>query len=353
MDDFFIKVEQQLRNNLPFAIYNKPNSDKLIGFFQNDAELHLVSDFTEVGFIFAPFQGKEVVIIPKSQSEIIISHWSHHEQNAHIHPHSLALPFEKLAFENLVAKGIIAIEMGKFQKVVLSRKEDIALPYFDLSTIFNELLNAYPTAFTYCFYHPKIGMWMGASPEQLVKVKTNQFETIALAGTQKFDGEDNVLWENKEKEEQQIVTDFILENLENVTSDIAFSSPYTYKAGNLLHIKTDISGVLNDPSNVKQLVEILHPTPAVCGLPKEKARDFILQHEGYDRKYYSGYLGELHANFNSDLVTTDLFVNLRCMEITNNIASLYIGCGVTKDSNPELEFIETVNKSMTIKKILN
>ena len=353
MDDFFIKVEQQLANHLPFVVYNKPKGDQLIGFFQKNDHLYLADDFNEAGFVFAPFEGKDVVLIPKDHSEVVIQNWNLTEDNSHIHHHHSNQFLDKLAFENLVSKGIVAIETTQLQKVVLSRKEDIVLEDFTLSVIFNKLLNAYPTAFTYCFYHPKIGLWFGASPEQLLKVKTNRFETIALAGTQKFDGNDAVIWENKEKEEQQIVTDFILENLENVTSDIAFSSPYTYKAGNLLHLKTDISGVLNNPSNVKQLLQILHPTPAVCGLPKDQARDFILAHEGYDRKYYSGYLGEINTDFNPDLVTTDLFVNLRCMEINNNIASLYVGCGVTKDSNPEAEYIETVNKSMTMKKILH
>ncbi|MFT3793261.1 isochorismate synthase [Flavobacterium sp.] len=259
---------------------------------------------------------------------------------------------EKKPFEHLVDKGIAAIHRNEFQKVVLSRSETVKLENFDAIATFKKLRNTYPAAFTYCFFHPEIGMWFGASPEQLLKVRTNQFETIALAGTQKFEGDENVHWENKEQEEQRFVTDFILENLENVTSDIAFSNPYTYRAGNLLHIKTDISGTLHEDSNVRQLLDILHPTPAVCGLPKEKARDFILEHEGYDRKYYSGYLGELDLGFHSGQKMTDLFVNLRCMEIKGDSALLYIGCGVTKDSDPHKEYIETVNKSMTIKKIL-
>ena len=97
----------------------------------------------------------------------------------------------------------------------------------------------------------------------------------------------------------------------------------------------------------------MHPTSAVCGLPKQEAKYFIQKHEGYDREYYSGFLGEL----NIDLVTfrtlqTDLFVNLRCMKVKQNKAQLFIGCGITKDSNPEKEYIETVNKSMTMKKII-
>ena len=351
MEDFYSRIQAQLKNNLPFVVYNKPNSGQLVGFFQRNAHLYLVEDFNESGFVLAPFSGTEIVLIPKNHSELVIEDWvvqaPENKSDATADGHQC-----KTEFEKLVAKGVEAIQNATFQKVVLSRKETLALSNFEVVRTFKNLVNIYPAAFAYCFFHPKIGMWFGASPEQLLKVNTNQFETMALAGTQRFEGDENVGWESKEKEEQQIVTDFILENLENVTSDIAFSNPYTYKAGNLLHIKTDISGTLGGNSNVRQLLDILHPTPAVCGLPKEAARDFILKNEGYDRKFYSGYLGELNANFYADQNTTDLFVNLRCMEIEKNSALIYVGCGVTKDSDPQKEYIETVNKTMTIKKIL-
>src|SRR5690606_31528760 len=102
------------------------------------------------------------------------------------------------------------------------------------------------------------------------------------------------------------------------------------------------------------IIKALHPTPAVCGMPKEIARDFLIQKEGYDRKYYAGYLGELNCNVEQNTNDeSDLYVNLRCMEIEENNINIYVGCGVTKDSNPESEFIETVNKSSTMKQILN
>lgn len=352
MQDFYSRIENQLQNDLPFVVYNKPKSGKLVGFFQRDKRLHLVEDFTETGFVFAPFVHGKTVLIPKNHSDLVVTDWISEENLSPANQLSEQNQ-GKSDFEDLVAKGIRAIEGGAFQKVVLSRKEQLALDHFNAIATFKNLTSTYPNAFTYCFFHPEIGMWFGASPEQLLKVSTNQFETIALAGTQKFEGREDVNWEMKEKEEQQFVTDFILENLENVTTDVAFSSPYTYRAGNLLHIKTDISGTLDDGSNVKHLLEILHPTPAVCGLPKESARDFILKNEGYDRKYYSGYLGELNLDLHSGISTTDIFVNLRCMEIQGKMALIYVGCGLTKDSDPQKEFIETVNKSMTIKKIIS
>ena len=84
-------------------------------------------------------------------------------------------------------------------------------------------------------------------------------------------------------------------------------------------------------------------------LEKEVSKDFILSEEGYDRKFYAGFLGEINQNQQGDV---DLFVNLRCMEIEKNKIHLYIGCGITKDSNPEKEYYETANKAMTMKEIL-
>ena len=124
--------------------------------------------------------------------------------------------------------------------------------------------------------------------------------------------------------------------------------PYSLKAGSIWHIKTDISGSLNASSSLREVVQLLHPTPAVCGLPKDKSKVFILENEHYDRTFYTGFLGELNIGDQ-----TDLFVNLRCMEIEVAQAHLFMGCGITKDSVPEKEWEESCNKSATMKKILD
>ncbi|GEP52335.1 hypothetical protein FNO01nite_30070 [Flavobacterium noncentrifugens] len=347
MKDFFQKVQSQLDAKLPFVIYRKPNSERVEGLLQKDNSVFQTEEFTEKGFVMASFDGREKVLIPENQSEKITSNHIKQTETDFVLPEKTFTLHAKNDFENLVQKGIDAINNKDFNKVVLSRTEILELLEFDTIFIFEKLINNYPSAFCYCFFHPKIGLWFGATPEKLLQVKNNKFQTMALAGTQQFNDIDEVIWENKEKEEQQFVTDFILENLESVTSDIAISNPYTYRAGNLLHIKTDIEGAMDKDSTIKKILDILHPTPAVCGLPKLAAKEFILANEGYSRSFYSGFLGEL----NSDGLT-DLYVNLRCMEIKNQRAHLYMGCGITKDSIPEKEFEETVNKSMTMKKIL-
>ena len=360
MIDFFIKVKQQQAQNLPFVLYRKPNDIKLVGFFQNNDHLYFAENFEETGFVFAPFDGSQMILIPKNQSvkwEELITSFKENQDSDFTDSEDIQA---KEYFEKLVQKGIDAIANGILKKVVLSREEIVDLSNFDLVSIFEKLIQSYPTAFCYCWFHPKIGLWMGATPERLLKATNKKFSTMALAGTQKLEGTAKVVWEKKEMEEQQFVTDFILNNLKDLSSEVAVSSPYTLQAGTLAHIKTDIEGVIKENSSLKQVVSVLHPTPAVCGLPKEAAKAFILENEGYDREYYTGFLGELNKEgFNKEELKSDLYVNLRCMQIKMGAefavaqAHLYMGCGITVDSIPEKEWRESVNKSATMKKILD
>jgi isochorismate synthase len=170
---------------------------------------------------------------------------------------------------------------------------------------------------------------------------------MSLAGTQVFEESKLVVWKPKELNEQQLVTNFIASQLKEITTDLKIDKQETVKAGNLLHLKTKVSGKLNiQKSNLKSLIRALHPTPAVCGLPRQKANDFILANEDYHRSFYTGFLGELN------LPDSLLYVNLRCMQIRNNLASIYIGGGITKDSNTKKEWEETVAKSRTMKRVL-
>ncbi|CAM2875219.1 isochorismate synthase [Flavobacterium frigoris] len=353
MIDFFIKVKQQESQNLPFVLYKKPDNIKVVGYFQKNDHLYFAENFEEAGFVFAPFEGSQMVLIPYDQS----IKWSELVTSIEEIPDIDVVKSENKQdqehFESLVQKGIDAIVEGIFKKVVVSRKEIIDLANFDLVTVFEKLIQSYPNAFCYCWFHPKVGLWMGATPERLLKANDKKFSTMALAGTQTSQGLAKAIWEKKEMEEQQFVTDFILNNLKDLTSEVSISSPYAIKAGSLLHIKTDIEGVLNDNSNLKQVISVLHPTPAVCGLPKQEAKTFILENEGYDREYYTGFLGELNKEgFNKTTLKSDLYVNLRCMKIKDNQAHLYMGCGITKDSNPRKEWEESVNKSLTMKRML-
>ena len=356
MSDFYSKIKKQKENNLPFALYCKPNSDVVIGLLQPNDVLYAVVDFSECGFVFSSFDGLQNYYIPEKDSDRI--HLNFEKENWSETEREYLIPddFSKAFFETLVKNGIQAIENKHFKKVVLSRKETVALTEFDFIFTFKKLVQLYPAAFVYCFFHPKVGLWIGATPEQLVKVDGSVFKTMALAGTQKSIGSEEVKWHDKEKEEQQFVTDYIVSELNKVSNDLLVSEPHSVKAGNIWHIKTDISGQLNSVTNLEEVIRLLHPTPAVCGLPKQESKDFIIENEDYDRTFYTGFLGELNTNFAIDKSSSDLFVNLRCMSIDEDLdsvkANLFMGCGITKDSIPENEWEESINKSMTMKKVL-
>tara|TARA_R110002033_G_scaffold384_1_gene3923 strand:+ start:1244 stop:2359 length:1116 start_codon:yes stop_codon:yes gene_type:complete len=369
LEDFFKRIEAQYKQELPFVVYRKPNKTEVSGLLQSDDELFFTEAFTEKGFVFSPFDDNEkTVLIPLEVSEKINSsivtsgavETSHHENKVDIESKNFHI--------NLVKKGVEAINNQQFKKVVLSRKETVQLEEHNPLSIFKRLLNTYKSAFVYCWYHPKTGLWLGATPETLLKIEGNRFSIMALAGTQDYNGTLDVVWQNKEIQEQQYVTDFILESLKPAVESVKVSETNTVKAGNLLHLKTMISAQLKSNSNLESIISSLHPTPAVCGLPKQAAKDFILKNENYNRGFYTGFLGELNLEtqwaprsgkrnienraYAITKTSTQLYVNLRCMQLEGKNASVYVGGGITESSNSEKEWAETVSKSLVIKSIL-
>lgn len=274
---------------------------------------------------------------------------------------------QKEDFTKIVSEGISQIEADVFQKVVLSRTKQIALsPNIDISSIFDKLCEVYPTAFVSVVSLPHLGVvWVGASPETLVSQDSKGvFRTMALAGTQSaYDADGNqivpseALWRQKEIEEQSFVTRYIINCLKKIrVREFEEIGPKTIIAGNLMHLRTEIiidTVEINYPQLATVMLDLLHPTSAVCGMPKIPATEFILTNEGFDREFYSGYLGpvNMQANWVGES-ESHIFVNLRTMKIQNSTATLYAGCGITKDSNPEKEWNETEMKTQTLGKIL-
>lgn len=350
---FFIeKLKEVINSKLPFVVYRKPNEKLVSIVVQTSNKLFYLDSFQQKGFVFAPFNKNErKILFPASNCEKFSATIQDMAELGNVNgnsifeepPNLIALKQQHIS---LVEKAVQSIGDKKAEKIVVSRREDIQLNEFNVLNSYIKILNNYPNAMVYCWFHPTIGCWMGASPERLINVAQNKFKTMALAGTQPYQGTENVIWKEKEKQEQQFVTDYILETIKSSVTNIKVSNPYSIKAGNLLHIRTDISGDLESDNSLEKLIDSLHPTPAICGLPKDIATDFILQNEGYNRAYYAGYLGELYVEN-----ATNLFVNLRCMQIKDCI-SIYIGGGITKDSIPEKEWDETVVKSAVMKKVL-
>lgn len=372
------KLTQHLRQGMPFVAYRKPGTSKVQAVLQQDKNDYRIKDFDESGFVFAPFNSEDqACFIPYRNSDSFeFENDSQAAVDSDLYEHlATEVDFEYMEedqkiHENLVQKAIDEIKAETMKKVVLARSEKVQVHDPDPVRIFKKLLHKYSRAFVYVWFHPKTGCWLGASPETLLKTERNKFRTMALAGTQLFKGKTEVEWPKKEVEEQHIVTEYILKSLEKVSGirNIDVSEPYSAKAGNLLHIRTDISGYMEQPEKIRELISTLHPTPAVCGLPREKALEFILQNENISREFYSGYLGELNRKtesrrssnkrnqenqqFSSISTESNLYVNLRCMKLKDGNARIFVGGGITRDSNAADEWMETVNKSQTMKAVL-
>ncbi|MGB3181079.1 MAG: chorismate-binding protein [Cyclobacteriaceae bacterium] len=254
-------------------------------------------------------------------------------------------------FIRMVEEAVEAIKAGDMLKVVPSRTKHVSLPEdFDAVDTFIRLCEAYPNAFVSYVYLPDEGSFLGATPELLLSTEGNLFRTVALAGTQPHYEDTHlgdVLWSQKEIEEQALVSRYIINCFKKIRlREFQEKGPRTSRAGNLIHLKTEFlvdMEATNFPQLGTVMLELLHPTSAVCGMPKEAAMNFILDREAYDRRYFSGYLGPVNMEQGSHL-----FVNLRCMQLLDGGAVLYAGAGVTEDSRPEKEWQETEDKMHTL-----
>ena len=236
------------------------------------------------------------------------------------------------------------------RKAILSRI--ISVPSAvgeNIPDFFNQLCTTYSSAFVYVLHLPGEQFWAGATPELLLKEVQQIAKTVSLAGTLPYtdDQFQNYNWGKKEIEEQAMVSDYVRNTLSTLNSNrFTENGPMTIKAGQVVHLQTTYTFPLQ--IEWSKLVKSLHPTPAICGIPKDLATQLITQIEEHPRDYYSGYLGPINAN-----KSTQLFVNLRCTHIQDGQAHLFVGGGLTADSEAVAEWEETNNKATTLLNVLN
>ena len=263
---------------------------------------------------------------------------------------------KKSHFLNMVRQAIGHIEAGDFSKVVLARRKTRKLPKgFNPGDFFLDLCRQYPSAFVSMVSAPQSGTWIGATPEPLFRVQGDgMFYTTALAGTQPFRAGKalgSFAWTQKAIEEQAMVSRYIINCFKKIRlREFEEDGPKTSRAGNIVHLRSDFRvnmKEVNFPNLGTVMMRLLHPTSAICGMPRDISLEFIREHEDFDRRYYAGYLGPV--NIGDD---TRIFVNLRCMEIRSGFAELYAGAGITRDSEEEKEWKETGLKIKTLEDAL-
>ncbi|KFF03726.1 chorismate-binding protein [Chryseobacterium luteum] len=238
---------------------------------------------------------------------------------------------------------IHVIKDNQLPKLVYSRRKIFTdFSGIDYKESFKKLCITYPNAFRYIFNDGQ-NAWMGAFSEVLGKFNktTHEFETMSLAGTLPVSEE----WTEKEIEEQKPVTSYIRDTLKNYSENTEISETYDHISGNIKHLRTDFKAHIK-PEDLDSLINDLHPTPAVCGIPKDFCKKNIRELEKFPRELYAGYIK----------VETDekvmYFVNLRCARLYKDSVHVFVGGGITAQSNPEKEWRETELKSEAILKNL-
>lgn len=240
---------------------------------------------------------------------------------------------------------IAEMKKGNLAKVVLSRT--IAGESADVvwDEVYGKLLENYRNAFVFVYHTQETGAWMGATPEKLLCSRGGCVSTMALAGTRIAGTQGE--WGQKEVDEQRIVTDYICRCFENAEIDYEVSPLYTRNAGNVEHLCNDFSGQTNECEKIALLKNELHPTPAIAGVPCKEAVEYIENIEMHSRRCYGGYIGPVHENGDFDM-----FVNLRSIEFDKKRYCLYVGGGLTANSDAEKEWQETAEKAKTLQRFL-
>lgn len=267
-----------------------------------------------------------------------------------IHPAALSdflSPQTEVSKEQHIAnveKAVAEIKTGRLRKVIISRVKFMNREDIQLSALFNALLKAYPKAMVYLVNHEVYGCWMGATPELLFEKRENIYRTVSLAGT--LPSAENLIWDQKLFDEQLIVTDFIKAKVATIADGaVQVQGPETYNAGPVSHLCSRIEFKSDVDSD--KVVKLLHPTPAICGLPRDTAQQFIRNTETHQRRLYTGYVGI--QRINGDVT---FYVNLRCMQIFEDHFELHVGGGITSDSKAKDEWQETENKALVLLNVM-
>ena len=373
-----------------FAYYRLPYLHHATQMIQHEGEPEVLGSVAELngkeGFVVAPFspssdcpvvlihpdEVKHVAVRTRGAGKIFVP------RNLEFHrDETLSFTPETDTYAQDFAAFHERLKVGDFQKIVLARCARITLEertrktsegegvgihqkslFADAESLFMEACQLYPRLFVALVYTEPSGMWLMATPEILLKGDGCEMTTMSLAGTQRAEPSrtvadypvEGVEWSQKNQEEQQYVTDYIMQCVSAFTDDYSLKGPYTTMAANLYHLRTDIRFSLKSTQQMGDVLEALYPTPAVCGIPKEATRQFILAHEHHPRQYYSGFVGPLQMQGK-----THLYVSLRCMHILPEVhaCELYAGGGLLKESEMQKEWEETEAKMQTIKRVLN
>ena len=341
-----MKLSEQVDFFKAFVIYKLPNTSIIRIIYQSDNKVYEDPTLQQSGFYFYPYDvsRNKAIVFPLDKltiKEYLLNNFAYESKTL-----SYEIVDKDLLEKNHTAKVEQAIEDIKndknLQKLVISSKFEIIASKFNWENSLLNLMHHYDNALVWLWHHPSVGTWMGATPELLGAYENDNFQTVSLAGTLPVKQDEPLMWSSKEIKEQALVTEYIENKLKKFTDDYTIGSPQTILQGNIAHIQSRFSVKISS-DELNHLILQLHPTPAVCGLPTDRAKKSISRIENYDRKYYTGFLGwKTHEKLY-------LFVNLRSMMIQSfDKISIYVGGGILENSCPKKEWHEISNKSQVL-----
>jgi menaquinone-specific isochorismate synthase len=250
------------------------------------------------------------------------------------------------SYQRAVAQALEEIAAGRCQKIVLARAQQLTTAEaFHPLGVLNHLRQRYASCYAFSIANGKGQSFIGASPERLVRVAAGRMHTEALAGSAprgQSASEDAAFarmlqHDDKELREHRLVLDAIAQRVADLNLKLEHAGqPRVLGLANVQHLHTPISATLPPGVHILDLVERLHPTPAVGGTPREAAMDAIARLEGFPRGLYAGPIGWVDHRGGGEF-----FVGLRSALVAGNTATAYAGAGIVAGSVPEKEFAET------------
>lgn len=234
------------------------------------------------------------------------------------------------------------IRAGEARKIVAARRLDLS---YDSAPAAHVAIQALHDAHQNCFrfaFRRGDAVFLGASPESLVRLHDQTVETVALAGSAapSATGEATLKGSAKDASEHGMVVEHVREALQPFCDRLNIANaPRVRRLPHIVHLETPVEGALGAPVNVLRLAAQLHPTPAVCGVPTVAASAWINDVEAADRGLYAGPLGWFDARGNGELA-----VAIRSGLVRGSEASVWAGAGIVEASDPASEDAETLQK---------
>ncbi len=312
------------------------------------------------GFVVAPFapSAECPVVLLHPDEEATFDVPQHTESPLRMLAADGASDAERSRYAATFARFHAQLTAGTFGKLVLARAHSVRLAPAGGSPLSADVQRAlflhacalYPRQYVALFSTPQSGTWLVATPEVLLEGTGRNYSTMALAGTAAIGegaSEADIVWSAKNRQEQHLVEQYVEQCISRYADTVSRRDCHTVRAGRLAHLCTDFRFTLTPDGEAGDLLAALHPTPAVCGLPKAEAQTFILSNEAASRLYYSGFSGPLSHHGH-----THLYVTLRCMSLHADHCTLYAGGGLLKGSTEQREWDETEAKMGTMRRLL-